>query len=70
MPEPTNDGQWKWGNVKRKTRKELVQTVYGIWKANGSKGSFHDFYHYGKTKGKSKKHLKESRKYSFIEHLI
>ena len=45
MPERTEDGQWRWGNVKRKTKKELAQTVYGIWVANGKKGSFHDFYY-------------------------
>ena len=69
MPERTEDGQWKWGNVKRKTKKELSQTVYGIWKQNGSKGSFHDFYHYGKTTGKSKKHLNEIKEYSFFNKL-
>ncbi len=47
MPERTEDGKWKWGNIKRKSRKELSQTVYGIWKGTGSKGSFHNFYHYG-----------------------
>lgn len=60
MPERTSDGQWKWGNVTRKTKKELAQTVYGIWKSNGSKGSFHDFYHYGKSKNT----IKEN--YSFL----
>jgi len=73
MPEQTSDGQWKWGNVKRKSRKDLAKTVYGIWKGNGSKGSFHDFYHtgneYGKPKGKKhskKKTVRESKLYSFL----
>ena len=47
MPERTKSGKWKWGNVERNSRKELAQTVYGIWKGTGSKGSFHNFYHYG-----------------------
>lgn len=58
MPERTEDGQWRWGNIRRKTKKELAQTVYGIWVANGSKGSFHDFYYYG-DENYSKKHKKE-----------
>lgn len=58
MPELTSDHKYKWGNVKRNSKKELAQTVYGIWKANGSKGSFHNFYHYGNPYGKSKKHKK------------
>ena len=43
MPIKTSSGKWKWGNVERSSKKELVQTVYGIWKKNGSKGSFSDF---------------------------
>lgn len=43
MPIKTSSGKWKWGNVERDSKKELVQTVYGIWKKNGSKGSFSDF---------------------------
>ena len=43
MPVKTSSGKWKWGNVERDSKKELVQTVYGIWKKNGSKGSFSDF---------------------------
>ena len=43
MPIKTKSGKWKWGNVERDSKKELVQTVYGIWKKNGSKGSFSDF---------------------------
>ena len=43
MPIKTSNGKWKWGNVERSSKKELVQTVYGIWKKNGSKGSFSDF---------------------------
>ena len=58
MPIKTSDGKWKWGNVTRDTKKELAQTVYGIWKSNGSKGSFHDFYYGG--------HKKLSEQYSFL----
>ena len=65
MPELTSDGKYKWGNVKRNSKKELAQTVYGIWKANGGKGSFHNFYHYGNPYGKSKKHKKEVKKESY-----
>lgn len=43
MPIKTSSGKWKWGNVERSSKKELVQTVYGIWKKNGSKGSFSKF---------------------------
>lgn len=43
MPIKTKSGKWKWGNVERSSKKELVQTVYGIWKKNGSKGSFSNF---------------------------
>ena len=43
MPIKTSSGKWKWGNVERSSKKELVQTVYGIWKKNGSKGSFSAF---------------------------
>ena len=45
MPIKTSNGKWKWGNVVRDTKKELAQTVYGIWKKNGSKGSFSSFWH-------------------------
>ena len=45
MPIKSSSGKWKWGNIERDSKKELVQTVYGIWKKNGSKGSFSDFWH-------------------------
>lgn len=44
MPHKTKTG-WKWANIKRKTKGELAKTVYGIWKKNGSKGRFSDFWH-------------------------
>lgn len=44
MPHKTKTG-WKWANIKRKTKGELAKTVYGIWKKNGSKGDFSDFWH-------------------------
>lgn len=52
MPLKTSSGKWKWGNIERKTKGELVQVVYGIWKKNGSPGSFSSFWH--------GKHVKES----------
>lgn len=55
MPIKTSSGKWKWGNIERSSKKELVQTVYGIWKKNGSKGSFSDF-----LKGTHKKKSNES----------
>jgi len=66
MPELTSDGKWKWGNIKKNSRKELSQTVYGIWLGTGKKGSFHNFYHFGDPYGKKhrdqkkKKQVKES----------
>jgi len=72
MPEQTSDGQWRWGNIKRKTKAELVKVVYGIWIGQGKPGTWHDFWHSGnpygkKSKKKSKKTLKkESINYSFI----
>ncbi len=41
--------EWKWGNIVRPTKGELVKVVYGIWQKNGSKGSFEDFWKTGKT---------------------
>lgn len=75
MPEQTEDGYWRWGNIKRKTKGELVKVVYGIWIAQGKPGTFHDFWHSGnphgeKAKKKKKKNKgtvkKESLNYSFI----
>ena len=76
MPEQTEDGQWRWGNIKRKTKGELVRVVYGIWLSQGKPGTFHDFWHSGnphaekskkkkknKNKGTTKK---ESLNYSFV----
>jgi len=51
MPHKTKTG-WKWANIKRKTKGELAKTVYGIWRKNGSKGSFSDFWH-GKDNGEN-----------------
>ena len=42
--------KWKWGNVERDTKQELVQAVYGIWVKNGKKGSFSKFWKTGKAK--------------------
>ena len=54
MPYKSN-GKWKWGNVERESKKELVQLVYGIWVQNGAKGEFADFWETGKTTGTSAK---------------
>ena len=56
-------GKWKWGNVERESKKELVQVVYGIWKQNGSKGKFEDFWETGKTTGDAKDSADELRAY-------
>ena len=75
MPEQTEDGQWRWGNIKRKTKGELVKVVYGIWISQGKPGTWHDFWHsgnpYGKKSKKTKKKnkgtvKKESLNYSFV----
>ncbi len=73
MPEQTEDGQWRWGNIKRKTKAELVKVVYGIWIGQGKPGTWHDFWYsgnpYGKKSKKTKKNKavkKESLNYSFI----
>lgn len=48
MPQKVGS-KWRWGNVERGSKKELAQTVYGIWKKNGSKGDFGDFWRKGKA---------------------
>ena len=50
MPHKTKDGEWRWGNLVRKTKQELVRVVYGIWKKNGGKGDFKKFWKEGKAK--------------------
>lgn len=40
---------WKWGNIERPTKGELVKVVYGIWQKNGAKGNFADFWETGKV---------------------
>lgn len=49
MPHKVKDG-YRWGNITRPTKGELVKIVYGIWKKNGSKGSFEKFWKTGKEK--------------------
>lgn len=49
MPHQMASGKWRWANIVRDTKKELVQTIYGIWKKNGSKGDFKDFWKKGKS---------------------
>ena len=63
MPERTPDGQWRWGNIVRPTKGELVKVVYGIWVSQGKPGTFHDFWHSGNPYGeKGKKNKKKKRK--------
>ena len=54
MPHKVSGG-WKWSNIERPTKGELVKVVYGIWQKNGSKGKFEDFWETGKTTGSEKK---------------
>lgn len=53
MPHKVEEG-WKWGNIERPTKGELVKVVYGIWQKNGAKGKFEDFWETGKTTGSKK----------------
>ena len=41
--------KWKWGNIERDSKQELVKVVYGIWAKGGKKGNFKDFWQTGKT---------------------
>ena len=43
MPHKSKNG-WRWANIERPTKGELVKVVYGIWQKNGSKGKFEDFW--------------------------
>lgn len=52
MPYKVSGG-WKWGNIERPSKGELVKVVYGIWQKNGAKGKFEDFWETGKTTGDS-----------------
>lgn len=61
------EGGWKWGNVERESKKELVQVVYGIWKQNGANGKFEDFWETGKTTGSAKDTEDELRAYLWKE---
>ena len=48
MPHKTGK-KWKWANIERPTKQELVRVVYGIWVKNGKKGNFKDFWMKGKS---------------------
>ena len=52
MPHKSENG-WRWANIERPTKGELVKVVYGIWQKNGSKGDFETFWKTGKTTGSS-----------------
>ena len=41
--------KWRWGNIERDSKQELLKTVYGIWMKNGKKGSFSSFWKTGKA---------------------
>lgn len=55
MPHKVKNGGWRWANIERPTKGELVKVVYGIWQKNGAKGEFADFWETGKTSGTSAK---------------
>ena len=57
------EGGWKWGNIERDTKGELVKVVYGIWQKNGAKGKFEDFWETGKTTGDAKDSADELKAY-------
>lgn len=62
MPHQTKGG-WRWGDVVRPTKGELVKVVYGIWQMNGANGRFEDFWKTGKTTaGAPQKSLDEALK--------
>ena len=62
MPHKTSSG-WRWANIERPTKGELVKVVYGIWQKNGAKGKFEDFWETGKTTGSAKDTSDELIKY-------
>ena len=62
MPHKVKNG-WRWANIERPTKGELVKVVYGIWKKNGSKGEFSDFWETGKTTGSAKDTADELKAY-------
>ena len=49
MPHKVGN-KWKWGNIERDTKEELVKVVYDIGVKNGKKGDFKSFWKTGKTK--------------------
>jgi len=49
MPYKTSNGLWKWGNLEKSSKQELCRLVYGIWKKQGSEGSFSKFWQRGKV---------------------
>lgn len=67
MPYKVNNG-WKWGNVERPTKGELVKVVYGIWQKNGAKGNFEDFWETGKTTGSATQDFAEELKEYLKQH--
>ena len=56
-------GGWKWGNIERPSKGELVKVVYGIWQKNGGKGKFEDFWETGKTTKSAKDSAEELKAY-------
>lgn len=67
MPYKVNNG-WKWGNIERPTKGELVKVVYGIWQKNGAKGKFEDFWETGKTTGSATQDFAEELKEYLKQH--
>ena len=67
MPHKVENG-WKWGNVERPTKGELVKVVYGIWQKNGAKGKFEDFWETGKTTGSATQDFADELKEYLKQH--
>lgn len=67
MPHKVENG-WKWGNIERPTKGELVKVVYGIWQKNGAKGKFEDFWETGKTTGSATQDFAEELKEYLKQH--
>ena len=68
MPQKVGS-KWRWGNIERGSKKELAQTVYGIWKKNGSKGDFGDFWRKGKVEESCEPTIRQ-RRLDFLENKI
>ena len=57
------EGGWRWGNIERPTKGELVKVVYGIGQKNGAKGKVDDFWETGKATSAAKDTAAELKAY-------